>query len=141
MLAYRAVALGVMLAVASALTGCSNNAPDSHPNVTLRLGHLTRITHASALVGIEKELFADHIGPAAKLGVQPFGQSTEEATALRSGTSTPPPWAPIPPSTPGRDPAAKPSKSSRVGRPAAAPWWSNPRRVDSSDEKSAISDG
>jgi NitT/TauT family transport system substrate-binding protein len=51
----------------------------------LRLGHLTRITHASALVGIEKGLFADAIGPAAKLGVQPFGQSTEEVTALRSG--------------------------------------------------------
>jgi NitT/TauT family transport system substrate-binding protein len=85
MLAYRAVALGVMRAVASALAGCCNNAPDSHPNVTLRLGHLTRITHASALVGIEKGLFADDIGPAAKLGVQPFGQSTEEATALRSG--------------------------------------------------------
>jgi NitT/TauT family transport system substrate-binding protein len=69
------------------LTGCGH--PSSSTNsaqpVTLRLGYLTRITHASALVGIDKGLFAKNLGPDVNLDVKAFGQGTEEATALLSG--------------------------------------------------------
>ena len=71
---------------AAMLTGCGHSATTgSGAHVTLRLGYLTRITHASALVGIDRGLFAKNLGPDATLAAQPFGQGTAEATALLSG--------------------------------------------------------
>lgn len=71
---------------AATLTGCGHSATiESGPHVTLRLGYLTRITHASALVGIDRGLFAKNLGPGTTLEAQPFGQGTAEATALLSG--------------------------------------------------------
>jgi NitT/TauT family transport system substrate-binding protein len=71
---------------AAMLTGCGHSATTgSGAPVTLRLGYLTRITHASALVGIDRGLFAKNLGPGATLAPQPFGQGTAEATALLSG--------------------------------------------------------
>lgn len=73
------------LALMVMLTGCGHSSsPTSGPAVTLRLGYLTRVTHASALVGIDKGFFAKNLGPTVKLDVKPFGQGTEEATALLS---------------------------------------------------------
>ncbi len=78
-----------MIAVAltaTMLTGCGHSATTgSGAHVTLRLGYLTRVTHASALVGIDRGLFAKNLGPGATLDAQPFGQGTAEATALLSG--------------------------------------------------------
>lgn len=66
--------------------GCGNPGPSSKPaNATLRLGYLTRVTHASALVGIERGLFAGNLGPNAELVAQPFSRGTDEVTALLSG--------------------------------------------------------
>jgi NitT/TauT family transport system substrate-binding protein len=74
------------LATAAALVGCSSNAPTSKSSgVTLRLGYLTRITHASALVGIDTGTFARNLGAAVKFEPQPFSQGTAETTALLSG--------------------------------------------------------
>jgi NitT/TauT family transport system substrate-binding protein len=83
---YPAVTLIVML-TAALLTGCGHAASptSSAPNVTLRLGYLTRITHASALVGLDKGLFTKNLGPGVMLQTTPFQQGTEEATALLSG--------------------------------------------------------
>ena len=72
--------------VAATLTGCGHSASTgAGSHVTLRLGYLTRITHASALVGIDRGLFAKNLGPGTTLAAQPFGQGTAEATALLSG--------------------------------------------------------
>jgi len=51
----------------------------------LRLGVLTNITHAPALIGIAKGYFAKSLGKNVKLEVQPFGTGTEEGTALLAG--------------------------------------------------------
>jgi NitT/TauT family transport system substrate-binding protein len=79
----------LMIAVAvtaTMLTGCGHSATTgSGAQVTLRLGYLTRITHASALVGIDRGLFSKNLGPGTTLEAQPFGQGTAEATALLSG--------------------------------------------------------
>lgn len=85
MFTYRAAL--VLALLAAGLTGCGHSASstDSAQNVTLRLGYLTRITHASALVGIDKGLFVKNLGPGVTLDVKQFGQGTEEATALLSG--------------------------------------------------------
>ena len=74
------------LATAAALVGCSSNAPTSKSSgVTLRLGYLTRITHASALIGIDTGAFARSLGSGVKFEPQPFSQGTAETTALLSG--------------------------------------------------------
>ncbi len=80
-------AAALLSILVAGLTGCGH--PSSSTNsaqpVTLRLGYLTRITHASALVGIDRGLFAKNLGPDVNLDVKAFGQGTEEATALLSG--------------------------------------------------------
>jgi NitT/TauT family transport system substrate-binding protein len=78
-------ALAMVVALTAALlTGCGHSA-NTGAGVTLRLGYLTRITHASALVGIDRGLFTKNLGARATLAAQPFEQGTAEATALLSG--------------------------------------------------------
>ncbi|AQT78713.1 aliphatic sulfonate ABC transporter substrate-binding protein [Mycolicibacterium litorale] len=85
MLIYRAALTSALLV--AGLSGCGQSTPASSSagNVTLRLGYLTRITHASALVGIDQGLFAKNLAPGVTLEAKPFGQGTEEVTALLSG--------------------------------------------------------
>jgi NitT/TauT family transport system substrate-binding protein len=71
---------------AAVLTGCGHSAnTGAGAKLTLRLGYLTRITHASALVGIERGLFTKNLEAGVTLAAQPFEQGTAEATALLSG--------------------------------------------------------
>src|SRR5487761_1664850 len=53
--------------------------------VTLRLGFPANITHASALVGVDKGIFAKALGKNGKLQVTVYNSGTEEATALLAG--------------------------------------------------------
>lgn len=82
----KALAAVAALAAAAALAGCSHSTTSpTSAAVSLRLGYLTRITHASALVGITDGLFSRQLGPNVNLTTQPFSQGTEEVTALLSG--------------------------------------------------------
>jgi NitT/TauT family transport system substrate-binding protein len=88
----RAIATGVAAAVtALAAAGCStssasqNNSGGSSSPVTLRLGFQTNITHAPALIGIEKGIFAKALGKNVKLVLKPYSTGTEEGTALLAG--------------------------------------------------------
>jgi NitT/TauT family transport system substrate-binding protein len=69
--------------------GCSSSSSGSAGagggQVTLRLGFLANITHAPALVGVEKGIFAKALGKNVTLKVQIFNTGTEEATALLAG--------------------------------------------------------
>lgn len=86
MLARHAMTLTVVL-VAALLSGCGNSTSTagSGPKVTLRLGYITRITHASALVALDRGLFTKNLGSGVTLAAQPFQQGIAEATALLSG--------------------------------------------------------
>jgi NitT/TauT family transport system substrate-binding protein len=53
--------------------------------VTVRLGFLENLTHASALVGIKEGFFTKALGSAGTLQTTPFSTGTEEATALLAG--------------------------------------------------------
>jgi NitT/TauT family transport system substrate-binding protein len=53
--------------------------------VTVRLGFLENVTHASALVGIKEGFFTKALGSAGTLQTTPFSTGTEEATALLAG--------------------------------------------------------
>jgi len=77
-------------ALAVAAAGCGSSGPSSGgssstPQVTLRLGYLENITHATALVGIKDGLFTKYLGHGVTLQLHPFSTGTEEATALLAG--------------------------------------------------------
>ena len=89
-------------AVAAAVTvlaaGCGSSASSSSGSsagssgsataakqVTLRLGFLENITHASALIAIKQGYFTKELGPNVTLKLTPFSTGTEEATALLAG--------------------------------------------------------
>ena len=85
------VATGVAAATALA-AGCTSSSAasqatssDSHAQIVLRLGFLTNITHAPALIGIAKGYFAKSLGKNVKLEVKPFSTGTQEGTALLAG--------------------------------------------------------
>jgi NitT/TauT family transport system substrate-binding protein len=80
------------------LAGCSSSSSSSSPasagggtttsgapSVTVRLGFLTNVTHASALVGLKEGFFAKALGSAGTLQPTAFSTGTEETTALLAG--------------------------------------------------------
>jgi NitT/TauT family transport system substrate-binding protein len=66
-------------------SGASTSGGSSAGPVTLRLGYLENITHASALVGIKEGFFTKDLGKNVTLKLTPFSTGTEEATALLAG--------------------------------------------------------
>lgn len=69
----------------SSTNGSSGGSGGSSGPVVLRLGFLTNITHAPALIGIYKGFFATELGKNVKLDPVPFSTGTEEGTALLAG--------------------------------------------------------
>ena len=61
----------------------SSNSSSSH--VTLRLGLLANITHAPALVGLNKGFFTKNLGSGVTLKTSIFSSGTQETTALLAG--------------------------------------------------------
>src|SRR5215475_13370695 len=94
----RRVTTAAMIGAALLLAGCSSsssssstsgstasaNAEGSSP-VTVRLGFLSNITHAPALVALKEGFFTKALGSAGKLKATAFSAGTEETTAILSG--------------------------------------------------------
>ena len=88
----RRVTTAAMISAALLLAGCSSSS-DSAANsnagggspVTVRLGFLSNITHASALVGLKEGFFAKALGSAGTLKATAFSSGTEETTAILAG--------------------------------------------------------
>jgi NitT/TauT family transport system substrate-binding protein len=55
---------------------------ESTEPATLRLGYFPNITHATALVGVAKGIFADKLGPNVKLETQTFNAGPDASNAL-----------------------------------------------------------
>ena len=89
MVAAGAAALTLLAAACgssgSSGSGSSGGSATSSSPVTLRLGFLENITHASALVGIKEGFFSKDLGKSVTLKLVPFSTGTEEATALLAG--------------------------------------------------------
>jgi NitT/TauT family transport system substrate-binding protein len=85
----RALVAAAAAAITLLAAGCgssgSSGGSSSDPHVTLRLGFLENITHASALVGIKEGFFTKDLGSGVTLKLVPFSTGTEEATALLAG--------------------------------------------------------
>jgi NitT/TauT family transport system substrate-binding protein len=91
----RRVTAAAMVGAALLLAGCSSsssspgsaansNAGGSSP-VTVRLGFLSNITHAPALVALKEGFFTKALGSAGSLKATAFSAGTEETTAILSG--------------------------------------------------------
>src|SRR5215510_3594198 len=65
--------------------GTASGGSSSSGPVTLRLGYLENITHATALVGIKQGFFTKDLGNGVTLKLTPFSTGTQEATALLAG--------------------------------------------------------
>ncbi len=92
----RAIVAAGVAAVALMAAGCGSSAASSSGSggsgstsspaaaapVTLRLGFLTNITHATALVGVKEGIFTKDLGNGVTLKLVPFSTGTLEATAL-----------------------------------------------------------
>jgi NitT/TauT family transport system substrate-binding protein len=70
---------------ASGSSGGAGGAGSAGGQVTLKLGFLANITHATALVGVQKGFFTKDLGNGVTLKLTPFSTGTEEATALLAG--------------------------------------------------------
>ncbi|HEY3258912.1 MAG TPA: ABC transporter substrate-binding protein, partial [Pseudonocardiaceae bacterium] len=89
------LALLIALAVAAVTAGCSRleasnaagNTPaaDKGPAAELRLGYFPNVTHAPALIGVEKGFFTKELG-STKLSTQTFNSGTEASAALLGGS-------------------------------------------------------
>src|SRR6266849_4855425 len=88
LLAAGAVAVTVLAAACSssaASSGSGSNSGSSAAPVTLRLGFLANITHAPALVAVDKGFFTQSLGKNVTLSVKIFSTGTEETTAILAG--------------------------------------------------------
>jgi NitT/TauT family transport system substrate-binding protein len=79
------LALAALLVSAglSGLAGCGG--AGSGGPVTVRLGHFPNVTHATAIVGVEKGIFAQELGSRAQLEVKTFNAGPAAVEALFSG--------------------------------------------------------
>jgi NitT/TauT family transport system substrate-binding protein len=86
-IAAGAAAATMLAAGCSSASSPGSLAADSHNSapVTIRLGFLENITHATALVGIKEGFFTKNLGKNVTLKLYPFSTGTEEATALLAG--------------------------------------------------------
>jgi NitT/TauT family transport system substrate-binding protein len=92
----RVVLAAGVAAIAALAAGCGSSASSgsgsstdsgnsSSSHVTLRLGFLANITHAPALVGLNKGFFTKNLGDGVTLKTSVFSSGTEETTALLAG--------------------------------------------------------
>ena len=85
--------MGAVAAAGLLLAGCgsspgssggSGSGSDSAP-VPVRLGFLANITHAPALIGVQKGFFTSALGSAGKLSTTVYNSGTQETTAILAG--------------------------------------------------------
>ena len=95
----RRVTAAAMVGAALLLAGCSSSSSSSSSSasttgstasaaaapVPVRLGFLTNITHASALVGLKEGFFSSALGSAGTLKATAFSTGTQETVALLAG--------------------------------------------------------
>jgi NitT/TauT family transport system substrate-binding protein len=90
----RVVLAAGVAAIAALAAGCGSSSPSSgsggggsssSSHITLRLGFLANITHAPALVGLNKGFFTKSLGGGVTLKTSVFSSGTEETTALLAG--------------------------------------------------------
>jgi sulfonate transport system substrate-binding protein len=75
--------LGAAFTALLALSACSSAEPEAAPG-SVRLGYFANVTHAPALIGLEKGFFAEALGAEVKLETRSFNAGPEAVEALFS---------------------------------------------------------
>ena len=83
--ALLAAACSSSSSTSSGTTAAAGASSGGSAPVTVRLGFLTNITHASALVGLKEGFFTKALGSAGTLKPTDFSTGTQETTALLAG--------------------------------------------------------
>ena len=86
---FRAAAGAIPLVLAVTLTACSGSSDATASSTSsapaeLRLGYFANLTHAAALIGVDKGYFTDQLG-GTKLTTQVFNAGPDEVEALFAG--------------------------------------------------------
>jgi len=84
-LATVAIVAAATLGTAAACGSGDDTGASAGKPVTLRLGYFPNITHAPAIVGVEKGIFADKLGSDVKLETKTFNAGPEAIEAIFSG--------------------------------------------------------
>ena len=81
----RIIALAVLISLA--LVGCGSQSSSSSSNgpITVNLGYFPNLTHAVALVGVERGTFQNALGPNVKLATKTFNAGPALIEALFAG--------------------------------------------------------
>jgi NitT/TauT family transport system substrate-binding protein len=79
------LAAGCSSSSSSSASGTGNGGNTDPAPVTVRLGFLENITHASALVALKEGFFTSALGSAGTLKATAFSTGTEETTAILAG--------------------------------------------------------
>jgi NitT/TauT family transport system substrate-binding protein len=86
LMAAAAVGGALLIAGCSSSTAASNSGGNSGSSpVTVRLGFLENITHASALIALKEGYFSKALGSAGTVQTTAFSSGTQETTALLAG--------------------------------------------------------
>jgi len=81
----KGVAARAGLALAAALLGgCGGDSTPDPDGVRVRLGYFANVTHAPAVVALERGLFQEELGPTAQLEVRTFNAGPQAVEALFS---------------------------------------------------------
>ncbi len=83
-LRHSALAVAALLAVAGTATACGGDDAASDGPVTLRLGYFPNITHATAIVGVDKGIFKKSLGDNVTLQTKTFNAGPAAVEALFS---------------------------------------------------------
>jgi NitT/TauT family transport system substrate-binding protein len=87
---WSALRSGAAIAIGLIVLACGQDAGAGAPSdtgpLTLRLGYFPNLTHASALVGVDKGFFAAALGSDVKLETHTFNAGGDAVTAILSGS-------------------------------------------------------
>lgn len=80
---FRRVVTGALVVALAGLAACGGD--DAGADQVLRLGYFANVTHAPAILGVDKGFFAEALGEGVELEVVTYNSGTEAAEALLSG--------------------------------------------------------
>jgi NitT/TauT family transport system substrate-binding protein len=78
------IAVGIFAGACGGTAPAAQDGEAGSDQVTLRLGYFPNVTHATAIVGVEKKLFEESLGADVTLETAPFNSGTEAVEALFS---------------------------------------------------------